>query len=128
MKKIIGIALLLSLLSFCTNKSRYSLSVEAFDTMLQQTKDVQLLDIRSPQEFKNYCIPGAHNIDFHRADFLNMAIDSLDKAKPVLVYCLSGKRSKKALEMLKRSGFTTVYELDAGLNAWTQSGKPVGAE
>ncbi len=124
MKKIISIVFLFIGSFSCTTVSENSLNVDDFDSMLQQSKDVQLIDIRSPQEFKNYCIPGAQNIDFNHANFRTV-IDALDKTKPVLVYCLSGKRSKLAMKMLQKSGFTAVYELNSGINAWAQAGKPI---
>jgi len=101
-----------------------TISVDEFEKQLINTKGEQLIDVRTNQEFEKYRITGAKNIDFRSPDF-QKEIAKLDKNKPVLVYCLSGVRSKSALDVFKKSGFKTVYNLNAGINAWSREGKSI---
>ena len=77
---------------------------------------IQIVDARTPQEFREGHIPGAVNIDINDKDFIRNA-GSLDKARPVAVYCRSGRRSKIAAEKLVSIGFN-VTELDGGIMTW----------
>lgn len=79
--------------------------------------DIQLVDVRTSQEFEQGSINGAQNIDFMQDSFLeNMG--TLDKDKAVYIFCKSGKRSANAREKLLENGFTKVYELDGGFLQW----------
>ncbi len=123
MKKIttVLVGLILSIAVFAQGKN---VSVDEFEKLLLQTKAEQLIDVRTPQEFAKYRIRSAQNIDFRSADFRTQ-IEKLDKTKPVLVYCLSGRRSEAAAKVFTDAGFKTVYNLDGGINAWSKAGKPI---
>ncbi len=92
------------------------LSAEMFLEKIQKEKDVQLVDVRTPYEFKNGYIENALNIDWGGKEYKNQ-VATLDKTKPVLVYCLSGVRSAAAAETMRGWGFQ-VYELSKGLLEW----------
>lgn len=79
-------------------------------------KTIQLIDVRTPEEYALGHIPGACNMDVN-ADGFARKITTLDKQKPVAVYCRSGKRSKIAARELASMGFK-VYELDSGMINW----------
>jgi rhodanese-related sulfurtransferase len=64
-------------------------------------------------------IKGASQIDFYRSDFQE-ELAKLDPEVPVYVYCRSGNRSGQAAQMMKRMGFTTVYNLQGGMGAWAR--------
>src|SRR5210317_1561126 len=70
-----------------------------------------VLDVRTPEEWSEGTIANAKKMNYHDEDFANQ-IESLDKTKPVLVYCKRGGRSASAAEILKEKGFTKVYNLD----------------
>lgn len=101
-----------------------TIPVEEFEKLLINSKGEQLIDIRTPQEFEKYRITSARNIDFRNADF-QKNIEAIDKNKPVFIYCLSGARSKAALEVFQKAGFKTVYDLAGGINAWSKAGMPI---
>lgn len=104
--------------------SAQSLSADAFEQQMKQTPTVQLLDVRTPGEFGGGHLPGAKNLDVRDAAFAqNLA--SLDKKKPVYVYCLSGGRSTGAAKLMREQGFTSVYELEGGYLKWTTKMKPL---
>ena len=81
-----------------------------------ESGNVQLIDVRTRQEFAEGHIIGARNIDSSAADFEEQ-ISSLDKAKPVALYCRSGRRSKLAAERVLALGYD-VIELDKGILSW----------
>ena len=56
--------------------------------------------------------------------FETMADSTLQKDKPVAVYCRSGKRSKKAAAILSKKGYI-IYDLDKGFIGWEEAGKEV---
>lgn len=110
--------------SACSSGQIQSLDTDEFENQLIATKGEQLIDVRTFQEFEKYRIPSAKNIDFNKPGF-RREIENLDKHKPVLIYCLSGVRSKSASAVFREAGFKIVYELDRGINAWSKAGKSI---
>jgi rhodanese-related sulfurtransferase len=86
--------------------------------------DVIVLDVRTPEEMQTGYLEGAQNMNFSSPDF-EKSLDNLDHSKKYCVYCLSGKRSGKALEMMKAKGFQNVTAMEGGLNAWKSAGLPL---
>lgn len=86
---------------------------------------VQLVDVRTPEEYAEKHLKEAVNINFNDDNFIDK-IEKLDKSKPVYVYCLSGGRSSKAAALITSKGFGQVYNLDGGILAWNEAGLPVG--
>lgn len=101
-----------------------SLDVNQFEQFIAQSAQITILDARTAQEFADGHLRNAVNIDVNGADFEGKAISQLDKNLPVAVYCRSGRRSKRAAQILVKNGFTVV-ELDCGIICWTNSGKEV---
>ena len=79
---------------------------------------VQLIDVRTPAEFREGHIENATNIDVTGADF-ETKIQALDKSKPVYVYCRSGHRSNIASKKMEEAGFKQIYDLKGGIKAWS---------
>ncbi|MGX9805737.1 rhodanese-like domain-containing protein [Exiguobacterium acetylicum] len=73
------------------------------------------LDVRTPAEFKGNHIKGFKNIPLQT---LNSQLNQIPKDKEVLVICQSGMRSKQAVKVLKKAGYTNVTEVRGGMNAW----------
>ncbi len=76
----------------------------------------QLVDVRTQAEFAMGAAPGAMNIP---VQVLPYSAESLDKSKPVIVYCASGGRSAQAGFFLKGMGFDQVHDL-GGINNYFQ--------
>jgi rhodanese-related sulfurtransferase len=91
---------------------------------LKERKDVVVLDIRTPDEFKAGHIAGAKNIDFKSDDFAKQ-VATLDKSKTYIVHCGSGGRSTSSLTAFKEQKFSSILHLDKGFKAWEKAGKPV---
>ena len=81
-------------------------------------KKVQLVDVRTPEEYKKGHLGHALNIDYYDKKGFAASFDSLNKELPVYLYCRSGFRSKKAAMKLIAMGFKKVYDLKGGLNNW----------
>lgn len=90
---------------------------DKFAALLEEKKDAQIIDIRTPEEFVAGSIDNAVNINFFDKDFKEQ-LDKLDKTKPVFMFCKSGGRSGKAINTFKELGFETVYELGTGYSRW----------
>ena len=101
-----------------------NLDPRAFSDLLQE-EGVQLLDVRTAEEFAAAHIPGAVNIDVNGPDFADSTLARLDTALPVAVYCRSGRRSADAARQLTGAGFDRVLNLDGGIEAWTGKGGTV---
>lgn len=100
------------------------LSVDAFEQKLNATPEKIILDVRTDEEYAQGKIKSATQIDYYQNNF-KTEVAKLDKTKPVFVYCASGVRSNSAAKILKQQGFTEIYDLKGGLNAWARSGKPL---
>lgn len=84
--------------------------VEAKD-MLRKTSRAILIDVRSIQEYKEYHLDGAICIpSFELQDKISEIIANKDQI--IIVYCQSGTRSKKAANILRKMGYTNVYEVN----------------
>lgn len=126
MKKILALFFLLfPFLCACQQKGVgfRSLPVEEFVDVIVDS-DVQRLDVRTPAEYTEGHIPGSLNINVLDPQFAQMADSLLQKDKPVALYCRSGRRSKKAAELLSKAGYE-VYELDSGFHGWQKAGLEV---
>jgi phage shock protein E len=89
-----------------------------------QTAGTQVIDVRTPAEFAAGHLQGATNIDVESATFADQ-IAALDRTGTYAVYCRSGNRSRTATQQMADAGFSTLYDLDGGLTAWTAAGLPV---
>ncbi len=85
---------------------------------------VQIIDVRTPEEFADGHIQGAVNIPVQQPGFA-AEVAQLDPNGIYAVYCRSGNRSQPAVAEMKNAGITTVYELAAGTKGWTADGQPL---
>lgn len=94
-------------------------------TDLEKTDaSVQLVDVRTPDEYSQGHIKNAKNINFFDGDFVDQ-MSKLNKDEAVYIYCRSGGRSGRAAKKLKAAGFKRVYDLKGGFLNWTANGKEV---
>lgn len=100
-----------------------TIGVDDFEKKLSG-KDIQLIDVRTPEEFNQGYLKGALNYNINSDDFQEQ-LSKLDKTKPVLVYCLSGGRSASAAELLASRGFIEIYNLQGGIMKWNAANKPL---
>jgi len=122
---IVSISLFLSVLAFSckeiTNQKHIKEMCPKDVQILLQDSLLQIIDVRTPQEFAEGHIKSAKNINVQSATFTT-DITALDKGKPVLVYCRSGKRGLKSANKLMKAGFTKIYNLEGGILKWKSEG------
>ena len=86
--------------------------------------EVQLLDVREPDELSEGGLPGAIAIPRgHLESRVEAALP--DRAAPVVVYCAGGARSVFAARTLRELGYGDVRSLAGGFTAWKAAGRPV---
>ena len=126
MKKYSFIVLLFTILfAACTSSAqRLNVNTEAFEKGIAKP-DAQLLDVRTPEEYKSGHIKNALLADWQNSQEFEAKVKQLDKNKPVYTYCHSGRRSSAAAARLKKEGFKEVYSLKGGIVAWKDADKPV---
>ena len=118
MKKVFFIFIMIHSFSSCAQETKQHqlISQEEFAQIL--TKEIQLLDVRTPQEYQQGYIEGAILINFFDSDFVSKVNARFDKNKPLYIYCAVGGRSNKAAKKLISVGFDSIYDLKGGFNKW----------
>ena len=75
----------------------------------ESSSSAVLLDVRTPQEYRQGRIPGSRNLPLQNIDTAEEAVK--DKDTPLFVYCQSGGRSKQAVSLLQKQGYTNVTNI-----------------
>ena len=83
-----------------------------------------LLDVRTPDEYREAHLENATELDYYSDDFEKNAL-ALPKDKDVYVYCHKGGRSPSAAKILVKQGHSNVYNLLGGIHGWKSAGLPV---
>ncbi|MGM0635919.1 MAG: rhodanese-like domain-containing protein [Bacteroidota bacterium] len=123
MKNSLLILLFLFSLISCSEAQQTKSNVEVVDAetfhqKIENESEIQLIDVRTPQEFESGVIhTSAKLIDFNASDFAQQ-LEELDKDKPVLVYCAVGGRSQQAAKMLDKMGYKEIYDLKGGIQSY----------
>ena len=132
MKRIlVCLTLILTFVSYsCKEEEKESrIEVITAEQMQQMINDseVQKVDVRTPEEYQEGHIDGFQNIDYF-SDTFETDIETLDKSKPVIVYCRSGNRSSKCAAKMVEKGFVKIYDLEGGITKWKYKGYDVKTE
>lgn len=94
---------------------------------MQKSPTLQLIDVRTPNEYAQGHIPGANNVSSEDvAAFLQEGW--IDKNRPVVFVCASGIRSRMAGILAIQDGYREVYSLSGGMDEWIHAGFPVEQE
>jgi sulfur-carrier protein adenylyltransferase/sulfurtransferase len=88
---------------------------------LSQGDDLDLIDVREPQEYEIARIEGARLIPLGQ---VTHALPSLDPTREVVVMCKSGIRSARVVRLLQKSGFARVRNLAGGITLWSDDVDP----
>jgi len=126
---LLGISILFLFTVSCSTgqTNTQALDPKTFAGKLSANAGATLIDVRTPKEFSKGHIEHALNYNWNGDDF-DKQIETLDKTKPVFVYCLSGGRSGEAAEKMRNSGFKEVYELSGGMMEWRNASMPETTE
>jgi hydroxyacylglutathione hydrolase len=98
------------------------ISANDLKAMLDRKEDITVLDVRKQSEWDAGHIEGTVHIF---VGHLMEKISQIPKGKPTVVHCSAGYRSGLAASILLRAGYTDVYNIAGGINAWLSSGLPV---
>ena len=85
-------------------------------------QSLQIVDVRTPEEWANGHVPGAKHLFLGKFDH---AADKLDTDKPTVTYCASGYRASIGASLLKRQGIKDVRVMAGSWSAWTSQDLPV---
>jgi len=81
-----------------------------------KAESIYLLDVREPEEYEICAIPGATLIPLGK---LPERLAEVDGTKEIIAYCRTGKRSAKAVNLLRQAGYTSAKNLAGGIHAWS---------
>lgn len=87
--------------------------------MLKSDDNALLLDVRRADEYADGHLPGAVLLDVTDSVAFAKGVELLDKNKNIYIYCRSGRRSRKAANILTEKGFK-VCDMRGGYNAWKE--------
>jgi adenylyltransferase/sulfurtransferase len=81
----------------------------------------ELIDVREPFEYEIARIDGSKLIPLGE---IAERADELQRKQTIVVHCHSGGRSAEAVRLLQQRGFTNVYNLEGGIDAWSDEIDP----
>lgn len=86
--------------------------------------DLVILDVRTQEEFDEGHIEGAVMLDFYREDFA-AELAKLDPDVPYVLYCRSGNRSGRTIELMAGLEFQNVSDVQGGIIGWLDAELPI---
>jgi rhodanese-related sulfurtransferase len=100
-----------------SNKNVKNINANEAYKLINENKNIVILDVRTKGEFDSGHIPKAKNIP---VESISSSVSELGKYKdtPILVHCASGGRSPSAVKVLLNNNFTQIYHLNSGLMSW----------
>ncbi len=93
-------------------------------TLLINREDALVIDVRGDAEWTAGHIANARHMTIDQVDKQWAEIEKF-KARPVIINCHSGVRSRLACSKLKKHGFEKVFNLSGGIVAWRDAGLPI---
>jgi Rhodanese-related sulfurtransferase len=99
---------------------------EVFTTLEKHrdNPDFVILDVRTPEEYDKGHIENAYLLDA-KSDSFEDELEKMDKNKKYYVYCRTGRRSRKAVELMKERGYDEAHNVIGGIDKWKRSRLPV---
>jgi len=100
--------------------------VDELRHQLEEGAQLQLLDVRRPNEYSGGHAPGFVSVPLPQ---LEKELEKFDRARPIAVMCQGGYRSSAGTSILAKHGFEKIYNVVGGFTAWTSltSGSAAGA-
>jgi len=95
----------------------WDISAKDLDAWLKRGEKVRLIDVREPQEVLISSLPGEELFPLGQ---LAARLPELDSAQEIVLFCKTGSRSTRALELLVSAGFRKIRHLRGGINAWAR--------
>lgn len=114
MKKIFAAFMFILLITGCSGGTYTDVTVDEAKELID-SGEVQVLDVRTPDEFAAGHIPGAKLVPLQ---VIESILSELDQDQKYLVVCRSGNRSTQASGILVENGFKNIYNMTGGMNGW----------
>lgn len=96
-------------------KKENSIDYESAKMILKNDRQAILVDVRSPQEYKEGHLEGSINIPLYDLE-RNCQLLQDKKQNTIIIYCQSGSRSRKATQLLQEQSYSNLYQLEGGLD------------
>ena len=90
--------------------------------LLAKDKRIVLLDVRTPEEYRQAHLRGALLIPLGE---LQKRVQEIPRDRPLLVYCAVGARSVSAADFLAARGYREIFQMSDGLVGWYKNGYPI---
>jgi rhodanese-related sulfurtransferase len=103
-----------------------TISSSELQALLSKGTPLSLIDVRSPREYESVHAAGARLVPLDELD-VNQVLSSRggNANEPIYLICAKGSRGAKACEKFIAAGFSNVFNVAGGTDAWTASGLPV---
>ena len=102
-----------------------TISPKQLNEVVQSGASVELIDVRTPVEYREVHVPFAKNVPLDQLNASSVAAGRNGSSDPLYVICRSGSRASQACDKLVAAGYTNVVNVEGGTQAWDQSGLPV---
>jgi rhodanese-related sulfurtransferase len=118
---LVVLVLLLSVSALCA-ASYQNIMSPAAKGLVDKKKNVYLLDVRTPDEFRQARLKGAVLIPINE---IEKRYKEIPKNRPVVIYCAVGTRSNLVAGFLVSKGYADVYNVVDGIVGWYRNGFPI---
>ena len=105
--------------------SMTTITPKQFQDLVNSGAPVELIDVRTPVEFREIHVACAQNVPLDQLDAKALMSGRSGSGQPLYVICRSGSRGKQACEKILGAGYSNVVNIDGGTLAWDQAGLPV---
>jgi rhodanese-related sulfurtransferase len=105
--------------------STRTISPQRLHEILQAGHRVDLIDVRTPVEFREVHASEARNVPLDQLEAATLATERVGAGEPLYLICQAGSRGLQACEKLVRAGCTNVINVEGGTRAWIEAGLPV---
>lgn len=103
-----------------------TISPERLSERMKAGQRVDLVDVRTPAEYREIHVQGARLVPLDSLDPRRLMEDRRGQAgEPLFVVCRSGSRGKKACEAFLKAGYSDVINVEGGTLGWEAAGLPV---
>lgn len=102
-----------------------TISPRQLHEIMESDRRVELIDVRTPVEFREVHASAARNVPLDRLSAAAFAGEPFGAAEPLYLICQAGGRGAQACEKLAKAGYSNVVNVEGGTQAWVQAGLPV---
>jgi rhodanese-related sulfurtransferase len=129
LKKIFACLLILTNIACLQAQNKYFKKISSRDAYHlikknRNNKNFVILDIRTKPEYDSGHLENSVLIDYYAADF-RKNLSKLKRTKTYLVYCRTGNRSGRAMQIFSQLGFEKIYDMHDGIAGWHMADLPV---